>query len=177
MKKVITSLLMIAIIITMTGCNNSPKETENETNTEGTVEKTSKNTVKIDRIKLNLDGTSSFKSLHFKYPKKAELGSVGTYTAISYKKSDQESDELFTILITSFENKNIEETMKGTTATYKGTKTVKDKEWTYYEDITNDTQTITHAYTYNKDTYTVTFISKVNMENLVETFMNNITFE
>lgn len=162
-------ILLILLLFTITGCG---QVSNNKTAVEGNRQK--EVVAQIDHLEVKLNSNGAFKRLTFKYPHDATTMNVGTYYMMDYLDN---GNFVFRIAMYCFENRTLDETMKDTTSTFKGTKTINDRIWHIYEGKTNDNKNLlNYAYQYNNDTYTITFIFDNNLDEFINVFMNNVRF-
>jgi hypothetical protein len=168
MKKLLISLLVLLSVFTLVGCsvkkksNVKPKDPE-EAETEGNI--------KVGDEKVSLTEKGSFELLHFMYPKRTVVSSLGTYTILVFPKKDSDST-LFRVPISKFYNQKVEDGLQGFTKT--GEKTYNGVTWTIFSD---DKGQHSYATLYDRDLYVVGFVGDIDLKEYEEAFMNTTSFE
>ena len=172
MKKILIILLTLVGIFTLTGCEkNNQTNTTNNTNTN---EKQNQSNIKIGNIDVELNRSSSFKKISFKYPDKGAYSNLGTYVIMDLMNND---DLLVRVAMSFYENKSIDKVYSDSKLTKTGDKKYNNYTYNIYEGKQDDGKNIiNYTITYNNDTYIISFISDKNIQDFIELFMNNVIF-
>ena len=170
-KKIILCLMIIVLLFISTSCNqvksiNNTNESNNTNNFSN---------IEINDILVDLDMTSSFNDITYKYPSKAMYSNVGTYAIIDLMNND---DLLVRVALSIYKNKNIDEVMKGSSLSKEKQLIINSNTWNIYNGKQDDGKSIINYVIRNSnDTYSIAFISDKDINDFISLFMSYISFK
>ena len=174
MKKILVFILSIVMLFTITGCGNNNSSSP-ENNSNGTTKNEDVFKLKIDNIDVELNSSSSFNNLSYKYPSKGIYSSFGTYVIIDLMNS---SDLLVRVAMSYYQGKTIGDVIKGSDLSSVDAKTFNNNTWNIYKGKQNDGKNILNYITVdNGDAYSIAFISDKDINDFINSFMNNVKFK
>lgn len=167
--KFIFGICLIIMLISITGCGNTPSNNKNNGNANKTDIET-----KVEELDIKLNTTGSFNGIKFKYPSNIMYSHLGTYCIMDYMNG---SEFIFRIGMYFFENKNLDKVMETSKVTFSSLTNINGKTWHVYSGTNDDGKKMTnYAYQHNDDTYTITFIYDKDISNFMNAFMNTVEF-
>ena len=162
MKKIL--LVLVLALLIFVGCN-----AKNNFSNDKEIEE-----IVVDGEKIKLSYENNFLKMTYKESLTAfTSNTVGKQRIISYNKNNE---NILTIHLVYFENKNIDEVMSDNKYLV-NTKLINDLEYQYYEYEVNEQKGHTYVYYYDGTTYTINFLSNKDITQLETAFMKNVQFK
>lgn len=172
MRKKLLIVLIIVLLFTITGCDNTTSK-ENKSTNNGAP------TIKYKDQEIELSTDTNLKDMHYKTnPNYLKTTTVNNLRVIQY---DYDSDFVFEIRMAYVENASVKDATKSLTYATT-TKKLNNIEYTYGEwEINDQTKGKLYAHQYfhehNNTTYTICFFTASNMSIYEDLFIKYVTFE
>lgn len=178
-NKIVLSLLIICILISVTGCGKSASN-----NDSFTVESNNKKVsteFKFDNKTFNFNKDASFKGVKFKYDENLKKTEETKSVSLKYGENLKNVGYAFWVSITVYENRTKDDIFGMPKEGEYEIKKVNNISWMNYTKKVDWTTTIVYAIEKNNNVYIINVIKNnetdVDVDQLAEVFINSVTID